>query len=191
MLSRLTEKKTLLGLALVSGALGLLLASATWVSVTLLDGRQTSATGFEVSALYGIVPITWLALTAALFFAGPVGRRIIGILYLLIAVFGLVAVVQVFVDPVSKVAAKISALTGIAGGDILSVVESISLEASVYATAVLSILMIFIAILILFFSGDWVAKVKKYEISKSFEVSEDSIDTWDAISKGEYQSDQE
>lgn len=191
MLSRLTEKKTLLGLALVSGALGLLLASATWISVILLDGRQTSATGFEASALYGIVPITWLALTAALFFAGPVGRRIIGMLYILIAVFGVVAVVQVFVDPVSKVTTKISALTGIAGGDILSVVESTSLEASVYATAVLSILMIFIAFLILFFSGDWVAKVKKYELSKSFEVSEDTIDTWDAISKGEYQSDQE
>ncbi len=191
MLSRLTEKKTLLSLALVSGALGLLFASATWVLVTLLDGRETSSTGFEASALYGIVLITWLALTAALFFAGPVGRRIIGMLYLMIAVFGVVAVVQVFADPVSKVAAKISALTGIAGGDIRSLVENTSLEVSVYITAVLSILMIFIAFLILFFSGGWVAKVKKYELSKSFEVTEDSIDTWDAISKGEYQSEQE
>lgn len=191
MLNRLSDKRALLGIALIAGAVGLLLASANWVSVILTDGRQTNGTGFEVSALFGIVPITWLALTAALFFAGPVGRRIIGILYVVIAVFGVVAVWQVSANPIAGMSSKVSALTGITGGDIQGVIASSALEISFYAAAVLCILMLVIALLILLFSGTWVARVKKYEINKSFEISEDSIDTWDAITKGEYQSDKE
>lgn len=69
---------------LVAGALGLLAATQTWGSATLLDGRELAAAGQDVAGALTTLSLATVALALVLPLAGRVWRLVLGALALVL-----------------------------------------------------------------------------------------------------------
>jgi hypothetical protein len=118
---------------LLSGALGTIAATQTWLIVTLDDGAAEPLLVAGAAALPVLTPLSLaaMALGAALSIVGTIVRYVFGAIGLLIAVGMAVPTTQILLDPpVGAYAAAVTEATGIAGNEAIA-----ALATAVVATA--------------------------------------------------------
>ena len=185
----------LAGIAL-AGALALVAGSQPWVSF-MLEGTHTveSSTGHEVNPALSPVSIAIVAAALALTIAGPVFRRVLGGLVLLLGA-GLVALTAgVLASPLRAVAGRITELTGIAGGAAGSGVAWSDVSPWGYAAAAAGVLAALLGVAVLVLGGRWAAGGRRYDPAGAAARRgagagpPDRISDWDALSDGDDPSD--
>ncbi len=188
-----TPKLPILGGIALTGAVALLAGSQTWVSF-MLDGTHSveTATGHDVNPALSPVAIAIVAAALALTIAGPVFRRVLGGLVLLLGA-GLVALtIGVLAAPLGAVAGMITELTGIAGGATGSMVTWSDVSAWAYVAVVAGALAAALGIAVLVSGGRWAASGRKYDSASARAragSAPDRISDWDALSGGDDPSD--
>ena len=177
---------SLLGVAIVGGV-ALLAGSQTWVSF-MLDGEHSvhTASGHDVNPALSPIAIAIVAAALALTIAGPVFRRVLGVLVALLGAGSVALTVGVVSAPLAAVSGKITEMTGLTGGAD-SVVWS---EVSVWpwVTLLAGAFAVMFGILILITAGKWAQGGRKYDSSApaSKEAGKpDRISDWDALSDGD------
>ena len=180
--------------AVAATAAALLLAwSQPWYTVVLTDDAPSTealSVGGDVAAS-GIAPLalTALALVAALAIAGPVFRRILGVLGALLG-GSIIAVAFVTIgDPIAASAPVVTDATGISGAE--SVAELVaSIEGTVWPwlAVVFGALVIVWGVAIALTAGRWPVSGRKYTRTRTVDATEamtDPVSEWDALSEGD------
>lgn len=182
-----------LGLA---GALALVAATQPWASFQLALGAAAqdhlSVTGQEFNQSLSPLALAVLAAGLALTIAGKVFRRVLGVVIALLgAGIGAVAI-GVLIDPAAAAIARVTQLTGLAGGSAQQAVTSTALTAWPIVAAILGAVVLLLGIAVLLVSGRWAAAGRKYETAAKREPSDepDRIADWDALSDGDDPSDE-
>jgi len=196
----LGSKSAALGILALSGVLGLVAATQTWLSVTLPDGvaavTSIAITGQKLNSPLSPVAIALLASALALTIAGPVFRRVLAAVVILLgAGLGLIGVLALTQsqDAVAPAVAEVSGILGDAQRDLIS---EVSVTAWPAVTIAAGIAALGAGILALLRSGRWRSGGRKYEASApaagpSGEVTatdtakSDRIADWDAMNSGQ------
>ncbi|WP_240422904.1 Trp biosynthesis-associated membrane protein [Leucobacter sp. wl10] len=180
---------TLFGIAL-SGAAALLAGSQTWISFTLAGTEKVeTVTGHEANAALSPISIAMFAAALALTIAGPVFRRVLGLLVALLGA-GLVALTSgVIAAPVAAVSSRITELTGIAGEAAGASVAWSSVSAWAWVSVAAGVAAILLGAIVLLFSGRWRSAGRKYDSDRRAPGGDgaepDRISEWDSLSRGE------
>ncbi|UOR02966.1 Trp biosynthesis-associated membrane protein [Leucobacter allii] len=178
---------TLAAVAL-SGGLGLVAGSQRWVSFMLeTEHRVETVAGNDVNSALAPVSIAVVAAALALTIAGPVFRRVLGVLVALLGA-GLIALtLGVVVDPLSAIRGRITALTGIAGSDTSGMVVWHELSPWVWASVVAGAVAVLAGTAVVVAGGRWAAAGRKYDAKPRAAASgaPDRISDWDALSGGD------
>lgn len=178
--------------AVVAGAAGLLAGSQTWVSF-MLDGTHSleTVTGHDVNAALTPVFIAIMAAALALTIAGPVFRRVLGVLVTLLGAGAVALSMVVLANPLAALAGKITELTGISGSSNTSVVTWSSVSGWGYLSVVAGVLALVIGLVVLVTAGRWAAAGRKYaapaaggQTAGASGGAPDRISDWDALSDG-------
>lgn len=184
---------TVSAIALV-GALGLLAGSQTWISF-MIDGTHSLevVAGHDVNAAVSPISIAMVAAALALTIAGPVFRRVLGVLVALLGA-GLAALtVSVVAAPLTAITGTITALTGISGAATTSLVVWTQLSAWIWACVVAGVLAAVLGLVVALFSGTWAAGGRKYDAAPRPDTATagapDRISDWDSLSGGDDPSD--
>lgn len=187
-------KLAILGGVALSGAAGLLAGSQPWISF-MLEGAHAveTVTGHAVNAALSPVSIAIVAAALALTIAGPMFRRVLGILVALLGA-GLVALTGgVIGSPSSAVGGRITELTGIVGGASGSAVLWSSVSAWAWVSIAAGALAIVLGLAVLILGGRWGAAGRKYDSAPRAAAVEraapDRISDWDSLSDGDDPSD--
>lgn len=184
------------GLGLI-GALALLSATQPWASFKLQLGAAAqdhlAVTGQEFNQSLSPLALAVLAGALALTIAGKVFRRVLGVVLALLGAGVSAVAITVLVDPSAAALARVTKLTGLAGGSAHDAIAGTSLTAWPVVTAVLGVVVALLGIVVLVVSGRWATAGRKYETSaKRVESDEpDRIADWDALSDGDDPSDSE
>ncbi|WP_336659242.1 Trp biosynthesis-associated membrane protein [Leucobacter sp. USHLN153] len=190
---------TITGIAL-AGALGLLAGSQTWVSF-MVDGTHSLETvaGHDVNAALSPIAIATVAAALALTIAGPIFRRVLGALVVLLG-GGLAALtISVIAAPLAAISGTVTTLTGISGADTTSLVVWSDLSAWVWVSAIAGVVAALLGLTVVVFGGRWVSGGRKYDsgsaapaaTASSVGAKPDRISDWDALSGGDDPSDGE
>ncbi|MGW9021145.1 Trp biosynthesis-associated membrane protein [Leucobacter chromiiresistens] len=186
---------TIAGVAL-SGALGLLAGSQTWISF-MLDGTHSLETvaGHEVNAAVSPISIAIVAAALALTIAGPVFRRALGVLVVLLGA-GLAALtISVLVAPLAAITGTITDLTGISGDATTSLVLWSSVSPWAWVCVAAGVLAALLGLVVALLGGAWASGGRKYGAAANAAGSAadsdapDRISDWDALSEGDDPSD--
>ncbi len=178
------------GLGLV-GALALLSATQPWASFKLELGAAAqdhlSVTGQEFNQSLSPLALAVLAGALALTIAGKVFRRVLGVVLALLGAGISAVAITVLIDPSAASLARVTKLTGLAGGSAQDAIAGTSLTVWPIVTAALGVLVVLLGVLVLAVSGRWATAGRKYETStKRVESDEpDRIADWDALSDGD------
>lgn len=182
-----------LGLA---GALALVAATQPWASFQLALGAAAqdhlAVTGQEFNQSLSPLALAVLAAGLALTIAGKVFRRVLGVVIALLgAGVGAVAI-GVLLDPAAAAIARVTKLTGLAGGSAQQAVTATSLTAWPIVAAILGAVVLLLGIAVLLVSGRWATAGRKYETTAKRGPSDepDRIADWDALSDGDDPSDE-
>lgn len=185
---------TLAGVAL-AGAVSLMAGAQTWVSF-MLEGTHTleSAIGHDINPALSPVSIALVAAALALTIAGPVFRRVLGALVVLLGV-GLVALTwTVLAAPLGSVSGAITELTGLTGGAAGSAVTWIQVSPWVYVNLVVGCVAVLLGAVIIVLGGRWRAGGRKYNTEQvrgtATQDGPDRISDWDSLSSGDDPSDE-
>ena len=176
------------GIAIVGGA-GLLAGAQTWVSF-MLDGTHDiePVTGHALNPALSPVAIAIVAAALALTIAGPVFRRVLGVLVALLGA-GLVALtLNVVQAPLAAVSGRITEITGIAGGASTTMVVWSQVSAWVWVSLAAGLLAALLGVLVVLTGGRWATGGRKYDsgaATKSRGGAPDRISDWDALSDGD------
>lgn len=190
---------TLLGVAL-TGGVALIAGSQTWVSF-MLDSNHSAevSTGHEINPALSPVSIALVAAALALTIAGPVFRRVLGVLVALLGA-GLTALTwTVLASPLRAVAGKITELTGLTGGGGKVGEGGVSITWSqitwsqvspwVYTSLVAGLIAVVLGAIVVIFGGKWGIAGRKYDSERkprtSAESKPDRISDWDSLSEGD------
>ncbi|SJN11412.1 Tryptophan-associated membrane protein [Leucobacter sp. 7(1)] len=174
----------------MAGGVGLMAGAQPWVSF-MLDGTHelVPVTGHEVNPALSPVAIALVAAALALTIAGPVFRRVLGGLVVLLGA-GLVALTAgVIANPLAAVTGKITELTGITGGAATNAVVWSQLSTWAWVSVFAGVAAAVIGLLVVVFGGRWVTGGRKYDTggaaSKRADGGTDRISDWDALSDGD------
>lgn len=192
---KFSSKATALGVIVVAGALALLTSVQRWLDIQFFAGaasaEQLGVSGQELSPALTLLSLAALASALVLTIAGPVFRRVIGVLVALlgagISAIGVLAVV----DPLAGAGAAIEAVTGIAGEDQYGHVRAATVSVWPTIAALCGVALVFAGIWIVVFGGRWKSGGRKYESGeRSSRDSQrggnsDRISDWDALSHGD------
>ena len=180
---------TIAGVAL-TGALGLLAGSQTWISF-MLDGTHSLETvgGHDVNSAVSPIAIAIVAAALALTIAGPVFRRVLGVLVALLG-GGLAALtISVLAQPLDAISGTITELTGISGSATTSLVVWSQVSAWVWVCVVAGVLAAALGIVVAVFGGRWASGGRKYDAAPRSGGADsgapDRISDWDALSQGD------
>ncbi|GAA1614045.1 Trp biosynthesis-associated membrane protein [Leucobacter chromiireducens] len=179
---------SLSGIAIVGGA-GLLAGAQAWVSF-MLDGTHDieKVTGHALNPALSPVAIAIVAAALALTIAGPIFRRVLGVLVALLGV-GLAALtINVLQAPLSAVSGRITELTGIAGGASTTMVVWSQVSVWAWVSLAAGVLAALLGVLVAITGGRWVTGGRKYDAgsaAKSRGGAPDRISDWDALSDGD------
>lgn len=180
--ARLRLTSVLAGLAL--GAAVLLTWTQNWVAVTLVDGTVLSVAGQAAAPVLSTLGIAVLALSAALTIAGPVLRRVLGVLQALIGAAVVSAATTALVDPIAASASTITAATAVAGHDsVTALVASAAASIWPWFAAVAGVLLLAVGIAVLITARRWPRASRKYDAERTADTS--SAGAWDALSEGD------
>lgn len=185
---------TLGGIA-VAGGVSLMAGAQTWVSF-MVEGAHSLevAIGHDINPALSPVSIALVAAALALTIAGPVFRRVLGVLVSLLGV-GLVALTwAVLASPVASISGAITELTGLTGGASGSAVTWIQVSPWVTANLVVGCIVAILGVLVLVFGSRWGAAGRKYDADasrrRSAQGGPDRISDWDSLSEGADPSDE-
>ncbi|KTR86598.1 Trp biosynthesis-associated membrane protein [Leucobacter chromiiresistens] len=182
----------------LTGALGLLAGSQTWISF-MLDGTHSLETvaGHEVNAAVSPISIAIVAAALALTIAGPVFRRALGVLVVLLGA-GLAALtISVLAAPLTAITGTITDLTGISGDATTSLVLWSSVSPWAWVCVAAGVLAALLGLVVAVFGGAWASGGRKYGAAANAAGSgarpgaPDRISDWDALSEGDDPSDAE
>lgn len=184
----MNSKLLTLGGIAAAGAVGLLAGAQTWVSF-MLDGTHdlVAVTGHDANAALAPVAIAILAAALALTIAGPIFRRVLGVLAALLGV-GLIGLTAgVIASPLGAVGGKITELTGIAGGATANAVVWSQLSVWAWVCLVAGVVAVLLGLTVLVFGGRWVSGGRKYDANRAQAASgaPDRISDWDSLSDGD------
>ncbi|MFC5338118.1 Trp biosynthesis-associated membrane protein [Leucobacter denitrificans] len=192
----MSSKAILILLVVVGGGLGLLASVQVWIQVEFLTGvsavERIEVTGQQASPAITLISLAALAAALVLTIAGPVFRKVIGLLVLVLGA-GLAAVgTSIALSPIDGARSQIAESTGISGDSYDLLVASISSSAWPTITAVIGVLLGILGVCVLILSGRWKTAGRKYDSGtdgskKKTRTSEpgDRISEWDALSDGD------
>nr|WP_243752162.1 Trp biosynthesis-associated membrane protein [Leucobacter weissii] len=183
----------LLAIALAA-ALALAAATQPWVVVSFTEGSAAfdwlELTGQQLNPSLSPIALAGLAAALALTIAGPVFRRVLGALVLLLGA-GLAALgVFSLIDPRGGVSWSVSEVTGITGDAQYGVIRDVTAtswpSAAVAAGAVIALL----GVAVLLLGGRWKAGGRRFRSDERPPAPEsgrepDRISDWDALSGGD------
>ena len=181
-------KSTLLLCGLAISAVTLLSWTQQWFEITLDDGQSVSVGGDIAAQGLSALALAGLVLIGALSIAGRVFRVILGILQTAIGVTIAFSAFLAISNPVAVSATAISALTGVAGTvSVTALVTTISPSVWGWLALIAGILTIGHGLAITATAQRWPNSSKKYQQvgQKSAPTTANSIDDWDALSKGD------
>lgn len=191
---------------LAIGALGVISATQTWLSILLDDGgdHRIMVAGADAVPVLAPLSLAVLALGAALSIVGMILRFVFGVLTVLIGgLLGVLSAVVAFSTPVSAVASGVTTATGITGANaVADLILSIGATPWPVITLIASVVLVLAGILTLATAATWRASGRRYEAdtpdspgtkaavrtgpdaaspaSRPF----DAVDSWDDLSRG-------
>lgn len=177
----------LLGIAL-AGGLGLLAGSQTWISF-MIDSEHSivTVTGHDVNAALSPIAIALIASALALTIAGPVFRRVLGVLVALLGAGFVALSIGGFAAPRESIAGRVTELTGLSGDNALYAVTWVDTSVWGYVGVAAGALAVLLGVLVLVTAGKWAAAGRKYggAAEKPAAGKSDRISDWESLSDGE------
>lgn len=182
--------------SLLAGAIGVIGATQTWLTVVLADGAAEALEVPGSAALPVLTPLSLavLALGAALSIVGIVLRYVFAALSLLIAgILGWLAASIAVAAPVSAAASTVTAATGIAGLDgVADLIASAVPTPWPVITVIAQVVLAAAAVLTLVTARSWRSgAARKYDTATAAAARgdagrpHDAIDSWDDLSRGD------
>lgn len=188
------SKLGLIGGIVIIGAVALWAATQVWVTVSIAAGAAAfgwlDVSGQQLNPALSSIAVAVLAGALALTIAGPVVRRLLGVLIALLgAGIGAIAL-GILGDPANAAGAQLAEATGISGsaqqGIITGVATTPFIAVSIGAGAVI----ILLGALVLLLSGGWKSAGRKYTSNEDRAAARpprgdtDRIGEWDAQNDG-------
>ncbi|WP_295032993.1 Trp biosynthesis-associated membrane protein [uncultured Microbacterium sp.] len=187
MLTRRAKSTSLL-LILVAGALGVLSSTQTWLIVARADGGEVlDVAGNAALPVLAPLSLTALALGAALALVGPVMRRIIAGIAVVVGGLLLVLTARVLLlQPLDAVGPALTKVTGLAGDAALKgLVDGITVTAWPWVALASWLLLLAGGALALFTAGRWRSGGRRYRTTPvPHEGPVDAVESWDELSRG-------
>jgi hypothetical protein len=182
---RLKSLAILAGLAI--SAVLLLTWTQVWVVLELTDGARLEASGEVASPAIAALGLAGLAAAAALSLAGPVFRRILGVLQVAVAGTAVIATIPAISDPIGASAAVVTDATGVSGAESVSaLVSSAMLTAWPFVALIAGILGTALGVFIVVSASRWPQSGRKYQSIRLQDADDNSaVDDWDALSDGQ------
>lgn len=191
-----SSKLLALGAIVLAAALALLTSVQRWLDIKFFTGvasaESLSVSGQELSPALTLLALAALASALVLTIAGPIFRRVIGVLVAVLggglAAIGLLTVTQ----PLAGARAAIEAVTGITGDDQFGLVRATVVSAWPTVAGLSGIVLVFAGLWIVIFGGRWFSGGRKYQpaeaggrASSRGAAGSDRISDWDALSDGD------
>lgn len=175
---------------LLAGAIGIISSTQTWLTVERADaGEAILVPGASALVLLAPLSLAVLALGAALAIAGKAVRVVFGVLAGATALFlGWSTLQLLLAEPFGAVAATVTEVTGLAGGDAVhEVVTRIVPSAWPYIALVGWVILLAASIVVLVTWRGWKAGGRRYRTDQAAVVHDgpvDAVDSWDELSRG-------
>lgn len=196
-MKRLISKRALIAQAFICGVLALIAATQTWAAITVDAGAGAQifeATGQNQNAALSPVALAILAAAVALTIAGPIFRRLLGVLIAVLGAGSAWLAFAIMRDPVESASSGLTELTGLAGDGHAELVVAVAPSVWPVIAAVTGCLSGVYGVLIAILGGRWGSSGKKYESTTSRDrarpIERDRISDWDALSNGDDPSDE-
>lgn len=193
---RPSSKLVLICAVVVTGGLALLASVQSWIDIVFLPGVATVeeliVPGQKVSPALTLIALAVLASALVLTIAGPVFRRVLGVLLVALGA-GLITVgATAMASPLEGARAQIEAVSGISGSGQESLVGSVEVTLWPGVMVAIGVLAALIGALIVLVGGKWKTGGRKYEANRSKPATKagttrepDRISDWEALSDGD------
>ncbi|MGI0522441.1 Trp biosynthesis-associated membrane protein [Microbacterium maritypicum] len=175
---------------LLAGAIGIISSTQTWLTVERADaGEAILVPGASALVLLAPLSLAVLALGAALSISGKVVRLVFGVLAGATALFlGWSTLQLLLAEPFDAVAATVTEVTGLAGGDaVREVVVSIVPSAWPFIALVGWALLLLSSVVVLMTWRGWNVGGRRYRtdhVEVAHDGPVDAVDSWDELSRG-------
>lgn len=175
---------------LLAGAIGIISSTQTWLTVERADaGEAILVPGASALVLLAPLSLAVLALGAALSISGKVVRLVFGVLAGATALFlGWSTLQLLLAEPFDAVAATVTEVTGLAGGDaVREVVVSIVPSAWPFIALVGWALLLLASVVVLVTWRGWKVGGRRYRtdhVEVAHDGPVDAVDSWDELSRG-------
>ncbi|WP_218682300.1 Trp biosynthesis-associated membrane protein [Microbacterium sp. BF1] len=175
---------------LLAGAIGIISSTQTWLTVERADaGEAILVPGASALVLLAPLSLAVLALGAALSISGKVVRLVFGVLAGATALFlGWSTLQLLLAEPFDAVAATVTEVTGLAGGDaVREVVVSIVPSAWPFIALVGWALLLLSSVVVLMTWRGWTVGGRRYRtdhVEVAHDGPVDAVDSWDELSRG-------
>lgn len=175
---------------LLAGAIGIISSTQTWLTVERADaGEAILVPGASALVLLAPLSLAVLALGAALSISGKVVRLVFGVLTGATALFlGWSTLQLLLAEPFDAVAATVTEVTGLAGGDaVREVVVSIVPSAWPFIALVGWALLLLSSVVVLMTWRGWKVGGRRYRtdhVEVAHDGPVDAVDSWDELSRG-------
>ncbi|WP_226533177.1 Trp biosynthesis-associated membrane protein [Microbacterium paraoxydans] len=175
---------------LLAGAIGIISSTQTWFTVERADaGEPILVPGASALVLLAPLSLAVLALGAALSIAGKAVRFIFGLLAAATALFlGWSTLQLLLTEPIGAVAATVTEVTGLAGGDAVhETVLRIVPSAWPYIALVGWAILLAASVVVLLTWRGWKAGGRRYRTDRvdvAHDGPVDAVDSWDELSRG-------
>jgi len=177
------ERLLVVLLLLVLGGAAVLVSTQVFASV-VLDGRQQPLVvpGSQAAPALAPIGIAQLALAGALSIAGPVARRVLGALLVVLGAAVVLLLLPVVADPASAAAGAVGAATGVTDG---SAVRSLAGSAWPAAGVVLGVAGAVAGVVVLVRAGRWSTGGRRFrQQGEAPARAADPVSEWDALTRG-------
>lgn len=170
-----------------AGATALGAGSQPWISFSLEGAPEQFPTGHDLNAALSPVAIAIVVAALALSIAGPIFRRVLGLLVAALGAGVVALAAAVAANPASAMAARVTELTGLSGHGGLAAVANVTLTPWSWVTIAAGFVAALAGLVVVFTSGRWRSAGRKYEAASSKAPAQkpDRISDWDALSEGE------
>lgn len=175
---------------LLAGAIGIISSTQTWLTVERADaGEAILVPGASALVLLAPLSLAVLALGAALSISGKVVRLVFGVLAGATALFlGWSTLQLLLAEPFDAVAATVTEVTGLAGGDaVREVVVSIVPSAWPFIALVGWALLLLSSVVVLMTWRGWKVGGRRYRtdhVEVAHDGPVDAVDSWDELTRG-------
>ena len=181
-------KPTTLLLILLSGAIGVLSSTQTWLTVTRADGGEAlDVAGNAALPVLAPLSLTALALGAAIALVGTLLRRVFAGIAVLVGALLLTLTLRILLlHPLDAVGSTLTKATGLAGDAALSaLIDGIAVTAWPWTAVLGWILLVLGGVLGLLTAGRWRSGGRRYTtVPAPREGPVDAVESWDDLSRG-------